>query len=177
MPQRVTLTSIISIILLFAVAEASAEEPKAITDAESVIAVYREDWLLADGPAVILVAWPDGNVVFSSKRVEGGAPYRGGRVDPKKVTDLLTWFDKDGLFADEMLNRAHLGPDSPFITVYVKSGNKKVKMKSWHELFETSGNMVANHRGAGPLEGRRRLDELRKAPAEYLFFRMVWSET
>jgi hypothetical protein len=160
-----------------------ADEPKVrarpITEAESVLAVYREDWGLASsgGPAIILAAWPDGQIVWSKDRLNGGTPYFAGSVDPKKVAALLSRFEKVGLFADEKLNRAHFGPDSQFNTVLVKSGKKQVKMQSWHELNEVSDNIVADHRGAVLLEGRRRLDELRKAPADYLFFRAVWSET
>jgi len=160
-----------------------ADEPKEtmrpITEADSVLAVYREDHGLrsTSGPAIILVAWPDGHVVWSGDRLKGGAPYRAGQIEPTKVAALLARFDKDGLFADENLNQAHFGPDSQFISVFIKSGKQQVKMQSWHELFEESGKTVVDHRGVSALEGRRRLDVLRKAPAEYQFFRMVWSET
>ena len=53
----------------------------------------------------------------------------------------------------------------------------QVKMRSWHELFEESDKVVVDHRGVAALDGRRRLDVLREAPAEYLFFRTVWSDT
>jgi hypothetical protein len=150
-----------------------------ISEAESVLAVYREDWgPTSNGePAIILVAWPDGQVVWSGDRLNGGAPYHSGRIDPKRVTALLQRFDRGGLFADEKLNHAHFGPDSQFLTVFIKFGNAKVKMQSWHELFEASEKTVADHNGVSALEGHRRLDVLRKAPADYLFFRMVWSET
>lgn len=155
------------------------ERTRPITEAESVLAVYSEDCGLASSgtPAIILVAWPDGHVVWSHDRIQGGAPYRAGSVDRKKVAALLKRFENEGLFADEKLSQAHFGPDAQFITVHIKSGKKQVKMHSWHEHLEISDNVVADHRGAVALQGRRRLDELRKAPAEYLFFRTVWSET
>src|SRR5262249_23558051 len=70
---------------------------------DSVLAVYREDWGLASSgePAIILVAWPDGHIIWSGDRLKGGAPYRAGHADPKRVTALLARFHKDGLFADE----------------------------------------------------------------------------
>jgi hypothetical protein len=89
---------------------------------------------------------------------------------------LLARFDKDGLFGNEKLNQAHFGPDSQFITVLIKSGKKQVRMQSWHELYEASGNVAVDQDGASLLDGRRRLDVLRKASAEYLFYRTVWSE-
>jgi hypothetical protein len=100
-----------------------------------------------------------------------------GRIEPKKFATLLARFDKDGLFADEKLNHANFGPDSQFITVFIKSKKQQVRMQSWHELMEASGDGVADHRGASNLEGRRRLDVLRKAPADYLFYRFVWADT
>lgn len=160
-----------------------AAEPKErtlpISEAESVLAVYREDWRLAPqgGPAIILVAWPDGSIFWSKDRINGGAPYLAGRVDPKMIIQLLSKFEKEGLFTDDKLNQANFGPDSQFSTVLIKTGKQKVNMQSWHELLEVSDNIVVDHRGAVALEGRRRLDELRKAPADYLFFRTVWSET
>jgi len=107
----------------------------------------------------------------------GGPPYRAGRVDPKRVSALLARFERDGLFADESLDRGNFGPDSQFTTVLVKSGKKQVKMCSWHELYEEGGGLVVDQGGVSPLNGRRRLDVLRKAPADYLFYRFVWSET
>jgi len=95
----------------------SAAEPKQamrpITEADSVLAVYREDWRRASRgePRIILVAWPDGQMIWSDDRLKGGAPYRAGQVAPGKVTALLARFDQDGLFADEKLNRAHFGPE------------------------------------------------------------------
>jgi len=161
-----------------------ADEPKEctrpITEAESVLAVYREDlgFFSTGEPAMILAAWPDGHIVWSKDRLKGGAPYFAGRADPKKVSGLLSRFEKEGLFADEKLNQAHFGPDSQFNTVLIKSGKKQVEMVSWHELMEVSDNWVATHQGGSRLlEGQRRLDELRKEPADYLFFRAVWSET
>jgi hypothetical protein len=146
-----------------------------ITEADSVLAVYREDWgrAAAGTPAIILAAWPDGRMVWSEERLRGGAPYRAGRVDRRKVAALLERFDRDGVFSDEKLNEAHFGPDSQFISLFIKSGAKKVKMQSWHELFEASGGLVVTSTGASSLNGPRRLEE----PADYLVFRLIWSET
>jgi hypothetical protein len=150
-----------------------------ISSAESVLAVYHESDALGSSvePPIILVAWPDGHIVWSINRLNGGAPYRTGQIDPKRITSLLARFENDGLFADENLTQAHFGPDSAFTTILIRSGRNHVQMQSWHELFEGSGKLVADHRGVRSLEGRPRLQVLRQSPAEYLFFRFVWSET
>jgi uncharacterized protein (TIGR03067 family) len=175
--------AIVGLLFGACVSALSADEPKPvlrpITEADSVLAIYHSDWGLASRShtGIILVAWPDGHVVWSRDRLYGGSPYRAGRVDPKKVVALLERFDKDGLFDDKKLNKSNFGPDSAFNTLFIKSGKKQLEMASWHELFEESEGIVATDHGVGPLEGRRRLDVLRKEPADYLFYRFVWSET
>jgi hypothetical protein len=85
-------------------------------------------------------------------------------------------FENDGLFADEKLNQSHWAPDSEFDAVLIKSGKRKVQMESWHELLEARGGLDTSA-GALLAEKRPRLAVLRKEPADYLFYRMVWSET
>jgi hypothetical protein len=156
------------------------EITRPITEADSVVAVYWDDWghFASKGPTIILLAWPDGHIIWSGDRLKGGAPYFTGDIDPKKVATLLARFDKDGLFADEKLSHLDRAIHSQFITVFIKSGKKKVEMQSWHELMEGTYDVVADQRGVtSDLEGRRRLDVLRKAPADYLFYRFVWTET
>ena len=154
-------------------------EMRPIWEAESVIAVSRHDWGLAsDGrPSLIFAAWPDGSIVWSEDQLMGGPPYRGSHIDPQKVKALLSRFEKDGLFADERLNDEKWGPDSQFTKLFIKSGKKRVDMRSWHELEESSGRWVADDTGSVMLGGRPRLDVLRETPADYLFYRFVWSET
>ena len=181
--ERIMRSAFVSFLVVVSAAAVCGAEPKTkvrpITEAESVLAVYHDDWGLGSrgGPGIIFAAWPDGHVVWSDDHLKGGPPYRTGDVDPKKVTALLARFAKDGLFADKKLNQSNFGPDSSFITVFVKSGKKQVKMASWHELFEATEKTVVTHNGVSGLEGQRRLDVLRKEPADYLFYRFVWSET
>ena len=159
-------------------ADESELETRSITEADSVLSVYREDWgrRSSGTPAIILAAWPDGFVVWSQDQQRGGPPYRAGHAEADKIKQLLTRFENDGLFADERLNQAHFGPDSKFLTVFIKSGTQHVKMQSWHELYESEKAVVTNAGVAG-LNVRRRLDVLSKEPADYLFFRFIWSDT
>jgi hypothetical protein len=176
---RIAWLSSVLCVSCVAMAAEDGGQIRPITKAKSIIAVYREDWglLSAGEPGIILAAWPDGNVVWSANQLKGGTPYFQGHVEPKRIAALIQQFDKDGLFDDSKLNQSNFGPDSQFITLFIKAGRKSVKMGSWHELFEDSGKLVVDHNGVSSLEGRRRLDILRKAPADYLFFRLVWSET
>lgn len=156
-----------------------APRVRPISEADEVMAVYWNSFGLAsveEAPALILAIWPDGYVVWSEDTVFGGKPYRSGHLDAKRVAALHDRFRRDGLLADESLNRPHFGPDSSYQAVVIKSAGKKVEMNSWHELAE-EGKAVATARGLEPLEDRRRLKVLRAQPAEYLFFRTVWTET
>src|SRR5262245_51810772 len=117
-------------------ASLSAGEPaldsRPITEADSVLAVYRTDlgFPARGGTSVVLVAWPDGQVVWSSDRLKGGDPYWTGRVGAKRVADLLTRFEADGLFGHAEVDDSHLGPHSAFLTVLVKLGKEQVKLET-----------------------------------------------
>jgi hypothetical protein len=175
-------TAIISGFLALIAASGRGGEPnhtiRPITEAQAVIAVYREDCGLASAgrPSIIFAEWPDGHIVWSDDRIQGGPPYHAAESDPQRFAKLIARFEKDGLFADDKLNQANFGPDSAFIAVLIKSGKRKVRMTSWHELFEADGGLVTSYGAIGSGNGRR-LDVLRKEPAAYLFYRMVWSET
>jgi len=148
--------------------------------ADSVLAIYPENLGLVRGPripAIILVIWPDGQVIWSTDRVNGGPPYFSGKVEPADVLVVLADVERDGLFADERLNDAHFGPDSGFTTLLVKWGKRQVKMQSWHERYEANGKTIAGSHGVSGLEGKRRFEALAKEPADYLHYRLVWSET
>lgn len=152
------------------------QKGKPITNAQTVFAVYTEDWGLASSgtPNLILAVWDDGQLVWSEDRLHGGSPYRTGQIAPKKLTALLSHMEQDGMFADKKLAQSNFGPDSQFTTILLKSGKHQLKMQSWHELFEENGKVVATKSGIVPLNGRRRLDVLQMQPPEYLYYRLVW---
>src|SRR6266511_3971069 len=49
--------------------------------------------------AVIACIWPDGRAVWSRDRSRGGPPYFTGRIDPKRLTELIATLDSKGIFA------------------------------------------------------------------------------
>ncbi len=168
--------------LTFLTAPAASEEMAArpIEKADSVLAIYPEDWGLASRarvPAVILAVWPDGHIVWSKDHLKGGPPYFAGQIDREIVTSLILRLEQDGAFADKSFNNPNFGPDSEFTTLLVRSGKKESRMQSWHEVAEATGGAVAGSHGVSGLGGQRRFEALRKEPAEYLYYRFVWSET
>jgi hypothetical protein len=160
------------------VLSASPASPRPITQADGVVAIYVQDWGRASDAMtkVVLVAWPDGYIVWSEDRIEGGAPYRAGRVSPVRVSVVLERIERDGAFGDKRLAQPCFGPDSRFTTILVKKAGRQLKMDSWHELAEAGGRVVARSCALTPLSSERRLDVLRKEPAEYLYYRLVWAE-
>src|SRR6266446_2223171 len=129
---------------------------KPVTNADTIIAVYTEDWGLASSgePKLVLAIWADGHTVWSEDRVHGGAPYRSGQIDRKKLSSLLGRFEREGVFTDKKLSRVNRGPDWRFTAILLKSGKKRLKMQSWHELFEATGKLMATDHGLEMLGDR-----------------------
>jgi len=169
-------TCFVAILLLW-FHEKGLTQVRPIKTAESILAIYTEDWgLFSSGGAKLVVGiWSDGHAVWSKDEVRGGPPYQGGHVAPAKFRDLLSRLKRDGVFADKRLSRAHFGPDSKFTVIYVRSGKQQLNMESWHELYEAGGGLVATSLGLEPLSGRNLEDVLRNEPKDYRNYRATWT--
>ena len=156
----------------------AAQGTKPITEAETVLAIYTNDWGLraSSGPQLIVSVWGDGTIVWSSDHLKGGPPYLTAQVDPNDVSATLDRLAEIGVFELPQLNRARLGPDSQFTTLLVRTGGKELEMDSWHELYESNGKVVATDRGLTGLDGKKLLLALTEQPADYLHYRMTWLE-
>jgi len=128
------------------------------------------------GPQFVAALWSDGRIVWSESRVQGAPPYQQGRFPHEKLAALMETLDRQGVFNDKALARAWLGPDSKFTTIAIDDGRRRLKMQSWHELFEQKTNLVATAAGITPLRGQKREDVLQAQPEEYRRFRNTWSE-
>ena len=157
---------------------ASDDKLRPISEADGVIAVYQQDWGLASTgePKLVIAAWSDGTVVWAEDQVEGGPPYRRGSVAPQRVAAVLERLELDGAFDDRRLAQPCLGFDSKFTTLLIKKGKLKLEMNSWHEIFERNGRAIAGSCALFSLPEGKRLSELRKEPAEFLYYRAVWGE-
>jgi len=156
------------------------ENNRPISGEKSILAMYVQSYgLAANGLAphrLIFAAWDDGYVVWSENSVEGGIPYRAGRIDPAKLHAFLKKTHSDGLHQDASLAQPQFGPSSRTTVLLAKFEGNALKMQSWHELFELDGKVVATKGGVAPLDGRSRFDVLRQEPTDYLFYRFVWDE-
>ncbi len=176
---RVAYLSVVTSIAVLLVVAAYGAQPtrRTLDDANCMLAIWNEDWGLASSgdPKLVLAVWKDGYVAWSEQRIAGGGPYRTGRVDPKLVASFCSNLDRDGLFAQQC-RMSYWGPDSFFTAIRAQFGKKKLQMDSWHELAESHGKVVALSGGLTPLGGRSLFEALKTEPAEYLFFRFLWSE-
>ena len=171
------MSAVLAVLPAAAAPALSATGDRPITKADAVIAIYsRGSGLSADQPKLVFVAWPDGELVWSEDQSEGGAPYRKGRVRPERVAAALGRLELDGVFNDKRLAQPNFGPDASFTSVLVRKGTLTIEMNSWHEIAERDGRAVATSRGIVSLADGDRLALLRKEPADYLYYRMVWGE-
>jgi uncharacterized protein YjbI with pentapeptide repeats len=104
-----------------------------------VVLYYEEDWGLwfrRLGPQVIVAVWADGRIISSRDQWKGGAPYQVGRVAPERVHQFLNDLDRRGIFADPVRLIKRFPPDSPYTTIAIAAGSKRLDMSSNHENGE-----------------------------------------
>lgn len=149
-----------------------------ITEAETVFAIYTNNWGhgASGSPELIVCIWGDGSIVWSNDPVHGGAPYYTAQLKPESVSNAFKKIANVGAFDIPRLKNARYGPDSRFTTILVRAGGKELKMNSWHELYEANGKVVAADHGLTGLDGRKLLQVLAEQPADYLHYRMTWLE-
>jgi hypothetical protein len=149
-----------------------------ITYSHTILAVYTEDPRSGtDATALIIFgAWPDGRVVWSRDRLQGGPPYFAGSIDPQSITSLLRRFHKNGMFTNANLARSRTAEDAPYTTVLIRFGTWQLQMQSCHEFFEAQGVTVTSA-GPSPASDRPSIQVWAEEPVEYLHFRVIWSET
>lgn len=154
------------------------DDPRPITGADHVLAIYTENWGFgsSEKPKLIFAAWDDGHVVWSHDRLNGGEPFRSSTVNPERFTSAIERLRTIGVFDTPRFNDAKFGPDSQFTTVLIHNGKQKLKMRSWHELFESNGKIIAADHGVTSLSGRSLLSALSDEPSGYLGYRIAWLE-
>jgi hypothetical protein len=168
----------IQIAALFVVCSIIADEPRKITEADRVVAIYNEDWGLtsAGDDKLLICAWEDGTVVWSQNKQIGGPPFLKGKVDPKTFDETISRLKSIGVFDVAHLNDTNFGPDAEFTTILIRDGDKVLKMQSWHEVFESGGILIATSGGVTSLNGSKLLAALADEPSKYLAYRVAWLE-
>ena len=139
------------------------------------LVVYSTDRNLGSttlGPQLILGAWPDGTVIWSENRLNGGSPYYTATVKPEVLAEALQALKARGFFRDG--NHSYYGPDSQCTSIAVRTGDDYVELHSWHELFEQGGLGIGEHFGLTDLDSRNFYDTIANQPREHLLFRLRW---
>jgi hypothetical protein len=101
---------------------------------------------------------------------------RRARIDAKKIDELVQRLHRDGVFGDGKAYYGNLGPDSTFDVIDMQLPDRRLQLRSWHEVFEENPKVVVTSRGVESLEGRDRDTILAAEPPEYRRFRRIWFE-
>lgn len=125
---------------------------------------------------IVIVAWPDGRIIWSKDPMKGGPPLMEGTVDPAKIRQVLEKLEGEGLFEKSGDALFHVGPDASYHEIHLHSGKKEATLVSWHELYEANPKVIATSYGLTSLNGRKREEMLREDTKEYQEFRKLWSE-
>lgn len=127
-------------------------------------------------PRILMVAWPDGRVVWSVDQEEGGPPFREASVNPTTIKTTLTKFEKNGVFQKDTFRHSWFGPDSTYHSIWLCHEDKHTRVETWHELFETNPNLVVVNGGVTSLDGRKRADVIASDTKEFQEFRKLWTD-
>ncbi len=120
----------------------------------------------------IVLLWEDGRVLWSENALEGGPPYRSGKVTPARVTALVARFkDRDSA----LLTKESLGPDASYATLVLRLPGRYAQLKSWHPR-DPKSKTVASSSGLQALDGRDPAAVLAADTADYQAFRMLLQE-
>ena len=132
------------------------------------------------GQIVIVVAvWEDGSIIWSEDLTEGGPPYRQSRIDPAQVKETLSALSQRRALGDSSATTpylAYIGFGADWIEIRVAYRACRLRMASWHELFEQNPGLVGTHDGIEALDGRDRRAVLAAQPESYRRFRRAWTD-
>jgi hypothetical protein len=119
----------------------------------------------------VLVAWPDGVLVWSDDLRCGGPPYHIAQLEPAAMVRSVDDMTREGRWVGER----QLGPDGRWTHIVVRVGTDTViDVGSWHEVHEANPQLVVTATGIEALAGRQRDDLLAQQPDEHRSFRRRW---
>ena len=99
--------------------------------APAVSVIYDPDYagVVRNQPhGIITCLWPDGRVVWSQDRTNGGAPYFSGRIQPKRLSEFIASLDSKGLFAHKVWFSQ--GVDLPHHDMNIMKGQRRLVLVS-----------------------------------------------
>jgi hypothetical protein len=129
-------------------------------------------------PWLLAAVWPDGRAVWSDDRIEGGRPYRQGRIAPDRVRALTDRLTTLATGAGVPSTFHHVGPDYLRQILQFRTSDGRVYgLGSWHELQEARGGVVMTDHGTFDLRpGQTTEQALREhASEDYRRMRRIWT--
>src|SRR5258706_11070860 len=99
-----------------------------------LILIYRDSY--GEGPQaprgqIDTAVWSDERIVWRA-----GGSMRRARIDAKKIDELVQRLHRDGVFGDGKAYYGNLGPDATFDVIDVQLSDRRLQLRSWHEVFE-----------------------------------------
>jgi hypothetical protein len=125
---------------------------------------------------VIIALWPDGKIVWSQDRQNGGQPYFIHTLVKESIPQLFENLDSLGLFTNTLRGNKDLIIEGDSTVLAVFDGSKRVSMESYHEIYETNPNLIATDWGLQALEGQTREEVWAEQPDHYKRFRKIWTD-
>lgn len=121
--------ALIFLSLIFVRIESQADV--AVSHANSVFAIYKEDWRLtaAGTPRLVLVLWANDRIIWSENQVEGGPPYRSAQLRAGTFRRFVSMLQREGRFSEKELRQPHIAWDSAFTTVLARHNGREILMR------------------------------------------------
>lgn len=121
---------------------------------------------------VNLAVWHDGRIVWRSPKGE----LLQARIDPAKLQRLLDRLHEEGVFGEGKADYGNLGPGASFEIIEVRTHDRELVMRSWHELYGDGKGSLATANGIESLDGRDPAVVMAQQPEEYKRFLRIWYE-
>jgi hypothetical protein len=96
-------------------------------------------------PRVIIAAWGDGRIVWSTDQKVGGRPYSTGRIDAGRIDALVTSLKDAGIINELNRDLSYCGPDAPTTVIRICHAKGQLRLESWHELHEGPHIVATDH--------------------------------
>jgi hypothetical protein len=147
------------------------QAPKLVTSDDPLMLLYQAGDRRLSTTRLDVAVWSDGRIVWRR-----GDDLLESRVATHNVDDLLQQLHREGVFGDGNVDVFYAGPSANVEVIEINLPDRRIRLSSWHDLFEQNQNLIATSRGIEPLNGRNRDNVLAREPKEYRRFRHLWAD-
>jgi hypothetical protein len=119
-----------------------------------------------------VAVWHDGRIAW---RAADNSMHE-GQIDPARIQALLSRLHEEGVFGDGTIKYSNLGPGASFDVIEIRSHDRELVLRSWHELYDDGVRWLATANGIEALEGRDPAAVIAAQPEQYKRFVRIWAE-